>query len=45
VPWAKHGLQEATLQFGRRKNWLAIRDRPHRFRSLGMRVRLPPFHC
>ena len=38
----KHGLQEATLQFGRR-NWLAIRDRPDRFRSLGMRVRLRPF--
>lgn len=38
----KHGDQDTTLQFGRR-NWLAIRDDPARFRSLGMRVWLPPF--
>jgi hypothetical protein len=38
----QHGEQDTTLQFGRR-NWLAIRDHPDRFRSLGMRVWLPPF--
>jgi hypothetical protein len=38
----KHGDQDTTLQFGRR-NWLAIRDDPGRFRGLGMRIWLPPF--
>lgn len=38
----QHGGQDSTLQFGRR-NWLAIRDAPDRFRDLGMRVWLPPF--
>ena len=39
----QHGDQDTTLQLGRR-NWLAIRDQPDRFRDLGMRVWLPPFH-
>jgi hypothetical protein len=39
----KHGDQDTTLQFTRR-NWFAIRDHPDRFRDLGMRVWLPPFH-
>jgi hypothetical protein len=39
----QHGDQDTTLQFVRR-NWLAIRDHPDRFRDLGMRVWLPPFH-
>ena len=38
----QHGDQNTTLQFGRR-NWLAVRDHPDRFRDLGMRVWLPPF--
>jgi hypothetical protein len=38
----KHGDQDTTLQFGRH-NWLAIRDDPDRFCSLGMRIWLPPF--
>jgi hypothetical protein len=38
----RHPGQDTTLQFGRR-NWLAIRDDPGRFRALGMRVWLPPF--
>lgn len=38
----RHPHQDTTLQFGRR-NWLAIRDDPDRFRALGMRVWLPPF--
>jgi hypothetical protein len=39
----QHGNQDTTMQFGRR-NWLAIRDHPDKFRDLGMRVWLPPFH-
>ena len=38
----RHPDQDATLQFGRR-NWLASRDAPDRFRGLGMQVWLPPF--
>ena len=38
----QHDDQDTTLQFGRR-NWLAIRDHPDRFRDLGMGVWLPPF--
>lgn len=38
----RHPGQDTMLQFGRR-NWLAIRDDPGRFRALGMRVWLPPF--
>jgi hypothetical protein len=38
----RHPRQDTELQFGRR-NWLAIRHDPDRFRSLGMLVWLPPF--
>lgn len=38
----RHPDQATTLQLGRR-NWLAIRDDPGRFRALGMQVWLPPF--
>ena len=38
----QHAHQDAALQFGRR-NWLAIRDHPERFRDLGMQIWLPPF--
>jgi hypothetical protein len=45
ICWAlgkRHGNQDMTLQLGRR-NWLAIREEPGKFRDLGMQVWLPPF--
>lgn len=38
----RHPRQEDALQFTRR-NWWTIRDAPDRFRSLGVRLWLPPF--
>jgi hypothetical protein len=40
----RHPRQDETLQFTRR-NWWAIRDDPDRFRSLRMRVWLPPYRA
>jgi hypothetical protein len=38
----RHGDLDRTLQFTRR-NWLSIRESPHQFVEVGMRVWLPPF--
>lgn len=40
----KHPHPDTTLQFGRR-NWLAIRDDPDRFREHGVQVWVPPFNA
>jgi len=38
----RHPRQDETLQLTRRNYW-AMRGSPHRFRSLGMQIWLPPF--